>query len=456
MKIFLRDIFVGVILLSSVSTFAQVKKWVFTPPTTGSAALTAAYAVAAGGVISIQWSGDTNPSRGGWETSTSSGCGYVGMCPVIYNFTNFDAVISQQLGFGAQKVRAVLAAAAFGGSNTFTPDYIFDAAYATNHGLTQQHTCADTDYAGSGAIAVGSCAQGVDNTAAPIYWLTTEPFRPRWIAAVVAAVNHIATCTVGTCGYSPSQVDSVRPGTGLGGETFPWGTSAMVFQVYGSIDLVIFKTDWMAYVSAMETTVNAANSGLKFIQSQNGGVNGGSSRGSTPIPYSWADSEAAIAATNGWGHGDQGLTSNWSPGGGVCPVGNQSVASGNNADIQRFATNGYTSGTTHTFTFPSFDSAFTFAIYSSANQLEVQTGGGGASDPAGRCSPGSLLLIIPYALSVLKVTDIELYWKDWQVAYDPANANYAVYHLDYQRILAGTFPFGFSGGSIVSGQSIFN
>jgi len=434
-----------------------VNLWVFTPPTSSSAALTSAYNVAAGAVVSIPWSGDINPSKGGWETSTSSGCGYTGMCPVAYSFTNFDNAISQQLGFGAKKVRVILSAVAFGGSNSSTPSYIFDSAYAAHNSYTQQFTCADTDYAGSGAITLGQCAQGVDNTAAPIYWLTTEPFRPRWIAAVVAAVNHIAGCTVGTCGYGPSQIDSVRPGGGAGGEWFPWGTSALVFQVYGAVNgttLATFKTDWMAYVTAMETTVNAASSGLRFIQSQNGGVNGGSAQGATPIPYSWADNEASIANANGWGHGDQGLTGNWNPGGSVCPAGNQGVASGNNADIIRFANHGYNSGGNNTFTYPSFDGPYVFHTYPSDRPLELQTGGGGASDPTGQCSPGSLVLIVPYAILQVKATDLELYWQDWQVAFDSGNANYAKYHVEYQQVLAGNWATGPSGSFIMSGSSI--
>ena len=84
--------------------------------------------------------------------------------------------------------------------------------------------------------------------------------------------------------------------------------------------------------------------------------------------------------------------------------------------------------------YPTNDHGYSFNAYSSQPLLEFQTAQ--PSNPAYVGNPpagtmGSLVPLLPYALA-RGATAVELYYQDWQVAYDPTNSNYATYHGAYQ------------------------
>lgn len=394
--------------------------YVFTPPSSSTSALiNSIYPNADGAVISIPWSGDTttNANNGGWETSNIGNTASAG-----YNYTNFDNVINTQLSYGCKRVVIILEPISFNGGighgNTFTPNYVFNATYASNNSYTQLYTCSDTDYPGTGVITEGSCSQGVDNTAFPAVWMPA--FQNAWLSAIGNALSHMKSAS-----YA-ANVQYVRVGGGSGGEWFPFATSALLLQFFGAVNTTTIgqlKTTWTGYMSNVQSKIVSISSGFNFVQAMDGGLSGGNANGATSIPYNWCDSEAALANSVGFGMGTEGLTGNWTG------------ATGNNSDILRFTNHGYNSGGANTFTYPSMDSAFVFHTYPNAIH-QVQTGGGGASDPTGATSPGSLTGILTYAVYSLNATDIEIYYQDWEVSFDPSNGNYLTYHLAYQNAIA--------------------
>lgn len=367
--------------------------YVFGPPAGGGATLVAIYANATGGVVSIPWSADVKAATlGGWETSNGGHTASAG-----YSFTDFDAVINNQLSYGAQKIVVVLEPIDFGGSNKSTPLYVFSSAWATSLTATQLYTAAASDYLGSGAISPPGSAQGVDNTAFPAGWMTA--FQTAWINAVTAALNHMKAAS-----YA-SKIAYVRVGGGAGGEWFPWGTAGLL-TVPGIGSLSALLTAWTGYMSAAESAIVALSTGFTFCQALDGGF------ATESVPYSWADAEAAIGAGNGFGIGCEGLKG---------------------ADISNYTAHGTTSGGSATSGFPSMDHAYLFNLYSSNPLLQFQTSA--ASDPSGVSAPGSLVPLIPYALA-RGGTSFELYYADWQVAYDASNANYAAYGAAYRAAIS--------------------
>lgn len=374
---------------------AATKFYVFGPPAGGSAALTnLIYPQADGGIVSIPWSADVLPaSQGGWETSSGS-------TSAGYSFTNFDAVINNQLSYGAKSLVVVLSPISFGGSNQSTPNYVFTAGWATSISATRLYTAAGNDYLGSGAIAPGSSAQGVDNTAFPAAWMPA--FETAWAAAVTAALNHMKAQP-----YA-SKIAYVRVGGGAGGEWFPFatsvGTAGLLTVPGGPTTVAQLQTTWLAYMSSIETVILATSSGFKFVQAVDGGF------ATEAIPYTFADVEAALGVSNGFGVGCEGLKG---------------------LDITAFGTHGTTSGGAATSGFPSMDHAYLFSL--GASILQFQTSA--ASDPTGVSQPGSLVPLLPYA-TARGATAIELYYLDWQVMFDPSNGNHATYGAGYRSALS--------------------
>lgn len=388
----------------------MAKLYVFTPPTSSSSALTAAYAVASGGVVSIPWSADVKPaSLGGWETSSGS-------ASAGYNFTDFDAIINNQISFGAASIVVVLSPIDFGGSNTSTPQYVFTSGWAASLSATQLYTAAASDYAGSGAISPPGSAQGVDNTAFPAAWMTA--FQTAWINAITAALNHMKAQS-----YA-SKIAYVRIGGGAGGEWFPWGTAGLLTIPGGPTTVAALKTLWInSYMAAVESAIVALGSGFHFVQAMDGGF------ATESVPYNWCDAEATLAVSNGFGIGCEGLKGN---------------------DISAFAAHGTTSGGSNYSGFPSMDHGYNF-FSSGASRLQFQTSA--ASDPTGVSQPGSLVPLLPYA-TARGATDIELYWADWQVAYDSTSSNYATYHAAYQSAITTALAAGGGGSGGGSGSTL--
>lgn len=378
----------------------MAKVYVFTPPTSGSAALSTIYSKADGGVVSIPWSADILPaSFGGWETSSGS-------ASAGYSYTNFDAVINNQLSFGATSIVVVLSPISFYNKNTntgnqTTPNYVFTSGWAAANSTTQLYTAAAADYPGNGSIALGFAAQGVDNTAFPAAWMSA--FQIAWKAAVTNALNHMAAQL-----YAP-KIAYVRVGGGAGGEWFPWATTfsapGLLNVPGGPTNLTQLLTTWTGYMSAIESTIVAAASGFSFVQAVDGGFPG------ERVPYTYADSEAAIAVVNGFGVGCEGLKG---------------------SDITAFGNHQTNSGGANFTGYPSMDHAYIFNI--GATNLQFQTSA--ASDPTGVKPPGSLVPLIPYAIQ-RGCNSLELYYQDWQVAYDPSNTNYKTYHASYQSAIQG-------------------
>lgn len=376
--------------------------WVFSPPAAGSSALTNdIYPNAAGGVVNLPWSGDT--LFGGWETSSGS-------ASAGYNFTNFDSLINAQLGYGAKKVVLVLGPVTFGGSNKSTPNYVFTPGWAASLSAPQLFCANGTAYYGTGAIPFGTAAQGVDNTAFPVVFQT--PFSTAWRAAIHAALLHIAGAS-----YA-SKVQYVRVGGACGGEWYPFAIEGLLTQVSPS-NRTQLQSVWAAYCSAVQATIVAAGTSLKFVQALNGGS------AAVSISYAWADQEASIAASNSLGLGCEGLQT---------------------GDVEAFNAHGYSSGGSAISGFPTADSAYLYKTYSTAPILQFQTLA--ASDPTGaNTQMGSLVPLLPYAVS-LGATDIELYYADWQVAYDPTsplNGYSAAYQAAFLAA-AGSAGGGTGGG----------
>jgi len=380
----------------------MAKVYVFTPPNAGSSILTSTiYPNADGASVEIPWSADIlAPSAGGWETSNGTNTASAG-----YSWTNFDAVIQNQLNYGAHSVVVSLSPISFsngvGRGNKTSPQYIFSTNWAASLSVPQLYTGATSDYPGDALIPYGTCAQGVDNTAFPAAW--TTPFLTAWKAAVGQALTHMAGQS-----YAP-YIAYIRVGGGAGGEWFPWATQALE-TLCSPANVAGLKTQWMAYNNTMQSYITGLGTGFQFVQAMDGGF------ASQNIPYHWCTSEATNAVTNSMnGIGTEGLKGQ---------------------DITNFNAVGYADGNTHVSGYPSMNSAYLFKTYLRSSQLtHLQTQTSAASDPTNTNQPGSLVPLLPYATNTIFSTDIELYYVDWQVAYDPANTNHGTYGAAYAQAI---------------------
>jgi hypothetical protein len=373
----------------------MAKLFVLHPPTTGGGViLPTLYAEADGCVIYIPWSADVNASLGGWETSSGS-------ASAGYSFTTFDSLINTQLGYGAASIAVSLMAVAPGGSNTYTPNYVFTTGWATSISSPtgQLYTASGPNYLGAGTIPLNTCAQGVDPTAFPVTF--QSPFVTAWKSAVAAAINHMKGAS-----YA-SKIAYVRVGGAIESEWLPPVATALETQC-SPANLSGLLTAWTGYMSAVEAEIVAQGTGLKFDQAINGGPD---------VPFNFADAEAAIAVSNGFGIGDQGLE---------------------NADITAFANHGSTSGGANYNGWPSNDFIYNFTLGGAAF-YELQTLG--VSDPSYVGTPpqgkmGSLVPLLPFAIQ-RGATHIEVYFQDWLIAYDPSDVNYATYGAAYASAIQG-------------------
>jgi hypothetical protein len=375
------------------------KLYVFQPPAGGSSSLATIYANADGAVVAIPWSADNvSPTLGGWETSSGS-------ASAGYNFTDFDAVINTQIGYGATSVVVLLEPVSFEPANGYTPNYVFTTGYATSISSPtgQLYTAASTFYPGSGAIPVNTCAQGVDNTAFPAAF--QAPFVTAWKAAVVAALNHMKAAS-----YA-SKIAYVRVGCSTGGQSNPVSVAALE-TICSPATFAGLQTAWLAYVNAVEVAIVGTASGFLFDQA----ISGGMFSGVNAIPYSFADAMAAQAVANGFGVGGQGLQ---------------------NYDITAFGTYGTISGGSATSGYPSADFCYVWATYPGSLH-ESQTVA--ASNPAFVGTPsqgvmGSLVPLVPFAVA-RGTNRMELYYADWQVAFDSSSPYYSSYSAAYQATFA--------------------
>ena len=373
----------------------MTKCYVFDAPAAGSSILTSAiYPNADGGVVSIQWSGDFDPvNGGGWETS-------YGSISAGYSFTHFDALINAQIGYGAQSIVVVLSPVSFGGVNKSTPQYVFTSGWATSISSPtgQLYTGNGTTYSGAGTIPAGTCAQGVDNTAMPMVF--QAPFVTAWKNAITAALEHIQGAS-----YA-SKIAYVRIGGTTGGQMTPNAANAMLTQVTPSTYAELMSM-WGVYAGELATAITSASVSFPCMLDAAGGLG-------TYIPdisYDWSNTIVATATASGLGFGNQGLGSE---------------------DIIAYTNKGATNGGSATSGWPGGNFVYLFGLYPSAPVHELQTVS--ASNPLNTGETGSLVPLIPFAVA-RGATSLELYYQDWQIAYDPSNEYNATYGAAYQTAI---------------------
>lgn len=76
-----------------------------------------------------------------------------------------------------------------------------------------------------------------------------------------------------------------------------------------------------------------------------------------------------------------------------------------------------------------------FVQYQGQVPLQLQTSG--PSDPTNAPPTGSLVTLLPFAVS-LHTTVFEIYWEDWLIAYAPDYPGYTQYHTAYAKVLQDT------------------
>jgi len=199
-------------------------------------------------------------------------------------------------------------------------------------------------------------------------------------------------------GNNPN-IGYIRFGIARGGEAFPTCLDQMM-SLGGYTTTAQFDTVWENYIveitAFQQTTLNtiAATSGrvVQFMAALNQFGN--------PIQYNVTSFEAQNAVSLGFGFGSQGLE--------LSDVSNYNV--GNHCTS---------------------DWCANFMQYAGQVPLELQTIA--ASDPTNAAGgTGSMTVLLPFALR-LHTQIFEVYLTDLEVAYDPANPNYAMYSQAYQQ-----------------------
>jgi hypothetical protein len=200
----------------------------------------------------------------------------------------------------------------------------------------------------------------------------------------------------------------IRVGGCCGGEWFPFATAVdtagLLTVPDGPQTMVELQDVMLNYMQEVHNSVAALAPKFKVVQTLNGGYS------TQAMPYTYADRTALLAHASRFGIGQQGLKQH---------------------DIEAYAAHGHVSGGSKTSGFSTADSAYLFHAFDDLEPLEVQTST--ASDPAGGNATGSLTTLLPYATDDLGATSCELYYADWQIAWDrtnPLNAKYGQAYRD--------------------------
>lgn len=199
---------------------------------------------------------------------------------------------------------------------------------------------------------------------------------------------------------SDPTIGYIRIGLGRGGETFPGrginGTDPVCTAAF--VGWGYTEQDWISYLTGMLQTASSNNLSKKQLMVGIVGVAAGGS-GSNAIP----DAVAKAAVADGIGFGSQGLQSN---------------------DIRS-----YPSCTS--------DWCSLFNRYVGQVPLELQTLGPSCPAGVGQCpndpdqdATGSLVPLLPFAASH-HTTSLEIYFRDWLIAYDPNYPGYSQYGANY-------------------------
>ena len=280
--------------------------------------------------------------------------------------------------------------------NLATPGYVFTTTYATSLGASPQDECTCSSWGGDGSVPTSNGCWNAntsgDTSGFPAVWET--PFQ----TALKAFYSNAVTYLNSTATYS-SYISYVRMGLAAGGEEYPFCYANLAGLAPGG-DL---KTAWLGNANTMFTYEAGLGSELPLMASPNGGQN-------ATIDYTWADSEASDAYTEGLNLGNQGFQDN---------------------DL--FATGHDCSN----------DWCYTYTTYPTPiMELQTLTAsepadiGGGLTPCASNYSPdtGSLVCLLPFAEG--KVNVVELLNADMFTAYDSNDANYGTYGTAYATAIS--------------------
>jgi hypothetical protein len=205
-----------------------------------------------------------------------------------------------------------------------------------------------------------------------------------WDRGFMDSYQSFMRAVVGKYGNNAS-IGYVRFGLGAGGEIYP-------ACMYALMDHGFSKATWRKYLFDMLDYEKSLNSPKQLAVGLNAFGN--------PPDISFTAEVAEHAVQNGIAIGNQGLS--------IEDVRNDAAGRACMADWCRI-----------------------FRRYRSKVPLVLQTGG--ASDPDGAGETGSMVDILPFALSQ-HVQVFELYVEDFLVAYDPSDPKYARHHAEYQKV----------------------
>ena len=236
-----------------------------------------------------------------------------------------------------------------------------------------------------------SCAIDGSTTANPYPVYYSPGYKNNYQTFIQAVLNRYAT--------NPN-VGYIRFGTSQGGEAYPTCLDQLMTQG-GFANIAQFDTQWESYVAeitAFEQTALAsiaASSGGNTVQ-----LMAALNQFGTPVQYNVTSFEAQNAVSLGFGFGSQGLQL---------------------SDISNYKLGKPCSS----------DWCSNFALYAGQVPLELQSIL--ASDPTNAPGgTGSMVTLLPFALG-LHTQIVEVYAVDFEVAYDPANPNYAMYGAAYRQ-----------------------
>jgi hypothetical protein len=190
---------------------------------------------------------------------------------------------------------------------------------------------------------------------------------------------------------SDSRIGYIRFGLGHGGETFPvtgWNSTTTAcgkaFTAWG-----VNVTTWETYLAGMLTFESSLHSGRQLMV------------GVTPmgVPNTQVPNFVApLAVPMRVGFGSQGLEQS--------DITNYPNCTGNWCAL--------------------------FAQFTGQVPLELQTVG--QSDPTGAGATGSLVKLVPFAVSN-HASVLEIYYQDWLLAFDPSYPGYSQYGAAYAQVL---------------------
>ena len=205
-----------------------------------------------------------------------------------------------------------------------------------------------------------------------------------WDRGFVSSYQSFISAVVSKYGKNAS-IGYIRFGLGAGGEIYP-------ACMYALMDHGFSKPAWRKYLFDMLDYEKSLNSPKQLAVGLNAFGN--------PPDLGFTADVAEHAAQNGIAIGNQGLS--------VQDARNDASGRPCKADWCRI-----------------------FRRFRGKVPLVLQTGG--VSNPEGAEPAGSMVDILPFALSQ-HVQIFELYVEDWLVAYDPSDPKYARHHDDYQKV----------------------